>query len=241
MNRKKLFAVLAAVSIASASAAPVFADQKTTSVPGAETEAAAAETEVMTEIDQEALLKNIGYKEGNLNKNGWFSEYFGLEYIPGDHQTMGLEENKAIQEYYKRNGEDKMVSSSELVSSIDIDNSIQLMAETNAKSERAEDILKSYMDLEAMEDSSNIADMKLGDMVFKTAAGKVDGEDVTLGVSTDKEGVVLVFKARYDSDVHMKQLFGCFKKLDVKDMEKAGFTPSDTFMTDTESGTEKEQ
>lgn len=132
-----------------------------------------------------------------------------------------------------------MVSSSELVSSIDIDNSIQLMAETNAKSENAEDVLKSYMDLEAMEDSGNITEMKLGDMVFKTAAGKVDDADVTLGVSTDKEGVVLVFKARYDSDAHMKQLFECFKKLDATDMEKAGFTPSKEKMSETESGTEK--
>lgn len=241
MNRKSLVAVLAAVSIASASAAPVFAAPKAAAASVAETEASAAETEAMTEIDSDALLKNIGYKEGSLNKNGWFSEYFGLEYIPGDHQTMGLEENKAIQEYYKRNGDDKMVSSSELVSSIDIDNSIQLMAETNAKSESAEDILKNYMDLEAMEDSSDIADTKLGDMVFKTAAGKVDGEDVTLGVSTDKEGVVLVFKARYDSDAHMKQLLECFKKLDAADMEKAGVTPSKALASETESGTEKEQ
>lgn len=238
MNRMKLFTVLAAVSIASASAVPAFSASKTVVAPAVETEAA-AETEAMTEIDPAALLKNIGYREGSLNKNGWFSEYFGLEYIPGDHQVMGLEENKAIQEYYKRNGEDKMVSSSELVSSIDIDNSIQLMAETNAKSENAEDVLKSYMDLEAMEDSGNITEMKLGDMVFKTAAGKVDDADVTLGVSTDKEGVVLVFKARYDSDAHMKQLFGCFKKLDATDMEKAGFTPSKEKMSETESGTEK--
>lgn len=68
MNRKSLVAVLAAVSIASASAAPVFAAPKAAAASVAETEASAAETEAMTEIDSDALLKNIGYKEGSLNK-----------------------------------------------------------------------------------------------------------------------------------------------------------------------------
>ena len=73
-----------------------------------ETEAA-AETEAGTEaeieddfIEGSALLTDYAYEAGELTKDGWKSEFLGLEYIPEEGISMSLDDQEKLGEYYKR-------------------------------------------------------------------------------------------------------------------------------------------
>ena len=75
--------------------------------------------------------------------------------------------NSYLQGYYMRNGEEKMVSSSEFVASMDTSNMIQLTCEVNPKKQGAEEILKRFMELDEMKAVETDICERLGGILTK--------------------------------------------------------------------------
>ena len=129
--------------------------------------------------------------------------------------------------YSMRNGEEKMVSSSEFVASMDTSNMIQLTCEVNPKKQGAEEILKRFMELDEMKDAGQMETVQMGEYEFLTVSGVIDGRSAAIGVSTTKDGIVLEFKASYDADENREALLKGFAVLDQEAMKKASESKAD--------------
>ena len=194
-----------------------------------ETEAAAeteveteAETEVETEAETEddfiegsALLTDYAYEAGELTKDGWKSEFLGLEYIPEDGISMSLDDQEKLGEYYKRHGEDRLVANSELVAKDSNGGYIQVTVEVNPNAEAAEDILGRFTELEKLELVSKVKDTEVGGLNFKTCTGIFEKEKYMIGVSTDRDDVVIAFKIKYKETESRKAILEGFHSLEV--------------------------
>ena len=218
--RKKTLAAAMALTAAVSAFTPAYAAEN------AEPESIAQETEAK-EIHKEtegrmSVLKDAGYKAGILSTTGWFSIYLGLQYVPGSESVrMNGDLNGYLQGYYRRNGEEKMVSSSEFVASMDTENMIQLTTEVNPKNEKAEDILSRFMELDEMKDAGEAVHVRMGDYDFLAVSGVIDGRNSTIGVSTSREGIVLELKATYSQEENKEMLLNGFGLLDEEQMKKA--------------------
>ena len=172
--------------------------------------------------DRMAVLKDAGFSPGILSNAGWFSEYLNLQYVPVSEKVqMNGDLNSYLQGYYMRNGEEKMVSSSEFVASMDTSNMIQLTCEINPKKQGAEEILKRFMELDDMQDAGQMETVQMGEYEFLTVSGVIDERNAVIGVSATKDGIVLEFKASYDADKNREALLKGFAVLDQDAMKKA--------------------
>ena len=218
--RKKALAAAMALTAAVSAFTPAYAAEN------AEPESIAQETEAK-EIHKEAegrmpVLMDAGYKAGILSTAGWFSRYLNLQYVPGSEAVrMNEDLNGYLQGYYRRNGEEKMVSSSEFVASLDTENMIQLTTEINPKNEKAEDILSRFVELDEMKDAGEADHVQMGDYDFLVVSGMIDGRNSTIGISTSRENIVLELKATYSQEENKEMLLNGFALLDEEQMKKA--------------------
>lgn len=218
--RKKALAAAMALTAAVSAFTPAYAAEN------AEPESIAQETEAK-EIHKEAegrmpVLKDAGYKAGILSTAGWFSRYLNLQYVPGSEAVrMNEDLNGYLQGYYRRNGEEKMVSSSEFVASMDTENMIQLTTEVNPKNEKAEDILSRFVEIDEMKDAGEADHVQMGDYDFLVVSGVIDGRNSTIGISTSRENIVLELKATYSQEENKEMLLNGFALLDEEQMKKA--------------------
>lgn len=217
--RKKALAAAMALTAAVSAFTPAYAAEN------AEPESIAQETEAK-EIHKEAegrmpVLKDAGYKAGILSTAGWFSRYLNLQYVPGSEAVrMNEDLNGYLQGYYRRNGEEKMVSSSEFVASMDTENMIQLTTEVNPKNEKAEDILSRFVEIDEMKDAGEADHVQMGDYDFLVVSGVIDGRNSTIGISTSRENIVLELKATYSQEENKEMLLNGFALLDEEQMKK---------------------
>ena len=226
--RKRALVIAMAAAMTASALTPAFANE-TASNPEV---SLVQESEAQKE-DRMAVLKDAGFRPGVLNHAGWFSEYLNLQYVPvSDKVQMNGDLNSYLQGYYMRNGEEKMVSSSEFVASMDTSNMIQLTCEVNPKKQGAEEILKRFMELDEMKDAGQMETVQMGEYEFLTVSGVIDGRSAAIGVSTTKDGIVLEFKASYDADENREALLKGFAVLDQEAMKKASESKADKTRTE---------
>ena len=158
-----------------------------------ETEAAAeteVETEAETEVETEAETEDDGI-------------------------SMSLDDQEKLGEYYKRHGEDRLVANSELVAKDSNGGYIQVTVEVNPNAEAAEDILGRFTELEKLELVSKVKDTEVGGLNFKTCTGIFEKEKYMIGVSTDRDDVVIAFKIKYKETESRKAILEGFHSLEV--------------------------
>ncbi len=179
--------------------------------------------------NRNVFLTDVGYEAGLLNENGWFSRFLELEYVPKSGDVyMSSDLNDTLQGYYSRNGDENMIASSEFVATMDINNMIQVTAETNPDNEKAEDILKSFIDVDALEEAGEMQEMELGDLQFLSTIGKSDGRDCFMAVSTMKDGIVVEMRCVFDSEENRDAMLAGFASFNEDDMEKACISVEET-------------
>lgn len=226
--RKRALVIAMAAAMTASALTPAFANE-TASNPEV---SLVQESEAQKE-DRMAVLKDAGFRPSVLNHAGWFSEYLNFQYVPvSDKVQMNGDLNSYLQGYYMRNGEEKMVSSSEFVASMDTSNMIQLTCEVNPKKQGAEEILKRFMELDEMKDEGQMETVQMGEYEFLTVSGVIDGRNAAIGVSTTKDGIVLEFKASYDADENREALLKGFAVLDQEAMKKASESKADETRTE---------
>lgn len=164
-------------------------------------------------VEGSSILQDYGYEKGELKKSGWKSTFLDMAYIPEDDIKMGLEQDGKLMEYYERNGTDRMVASSEMVALGKNGSYIQLMTEVNPNEESASDILGRFVNDEELEKTTKPKMRKIAGKEFLVCRGKQSDMKCTLGVSTDKKGVVIAFKTAYGSKEEKKLLLKGFSKM----------------------------
>ena len=226
--RKRALVIAMAAAITASALTPAFANELVSNPEVS----LVLESEAQKE-DRTAVLKDVGFRPGVLSHAGWFSEYLNLQYVPvSDRVQMNGDLNSYLQGYYMRNGEEKMVSSSEFVASMDTSNMIQLTCEVNPKKQGAEEILKRFMELDEMKDAGQMETVQMGEYEFLTVSGVIDGRSAVIGVSTTKDGIVLEFKASYDAEENQEALLKGFAVLDQEAMKKASGSKADKTRTE---------
>lgn len=262
--RRKAVQVMLGISMCLAVAAPssfVYAESETVEETAAEetqettdgeTESESAseeETEAESEsdfIEGSAVLTDYGYEEGKLTEDGWKSSFLMMEYVPENGITMAIEDNDKLDEYYQRNGEDKMVANNEMVAMDEDGGYVQLMAEVNPNHESEEDILESFKENEGLDLSGKAKEMKIGGKTFLTSTGVIDKERYLLGVSTDQDDIALALKVKFKDSDARKAMTGCFSEIKeetdtAEETEETDASETDAAETDeveTESETE---
>lgn len=199
-----------------------------TEVQAIETEAVAAvesESETETEADDfiegSALLSDYGYEAGTIDEKGWESKYLNLKFTPEKKMSMAVEDNKKLEEYYHRHGEDKIVANGEMVAKDEDDGYIQLTVEVNPNDESAEDILSRFAELEELELVSKAKDTEVAELNFKTCTGIYEKEKYMIGVCTDEENLALAFKIKYKDTDARKAFLACFEPVEATEEEES--------------------
>ena len=92
---------------------------------------------------------------------------------------------------------------------------IQVTVEVNPNAEAAEDILGRFTELEKLELVSKVKDTEIGGLNFKTCTGIFEKEKYMIGVSTDRDDVVIAFKIKYKETESRKAILEGFHSLEV--------------------------
>ena len=186
-----------------------------------ETELLEEETETETEddfVEGSALLSDYDYVAGSLDENGWISVFFNMKFEPSDGITMAVEDNqKLVDEYYHRHGEDKIVGNSELVAKDASNGYVQLSVIANPNAEDAKDILDRFTKVEELELLSKTKDLTIGGKVFTSCTGVFDKQKYMVGVCTDVENMALAIKVKYKDTSARKDMLACFAELEVEE------------------------
>ena len=170
-------------------------------------------------VEGSALLSDYNYEAGTLTDKGWESKFLNLKFTPAAGITMGLSENAEIAKYHERNGKDKQVAINEMVALDDKEGYVQIMAEVNPNRESAEDILKTFIELEKLELPSKTREMEIGGKKFLACAGVIDKQRFMLGVCTEMPELALVIKSRFTSATARSEMLACFEPVVVEEEE----------------------
>lgn len=227
--RRKIMEILmgasAAACVLSGAAGAVSASENTAvaqtevqSEEQSETQAAAVQTEAQTEksdfVEGSALLSDYGYKEGEMNEDGWTSEFLNMKYVPAKSVSMAVEQTKKLEdEYYLRNGEDKQVGTGEMVAMDDNGGYVQLSVIVNPNNEAESDILTRFADDEKIELRGKEMEADIAGMTFETMTGVKEKDRYMVAVSTDSPDYVVALKVKYADSDEKDLLLGGFDEL----------------------------
>ena len=161
------------------------------------------------------ILSDFAYEAGTLSNEGWLSSFLEMQYNPLSGFTMGLKENKELNQYYRRFGEETMIANNELVVKGGNKNYLQMMVEVNPNHEKVEDILERFVELEQLEMVSQTKEIEVAGKKVLTCTGVFDKEKFLLGVSTDTDNFVLALKVRYETIDARKNMLAGFEKMEA--------------------------
>lgn len=236
MKKKHLIAASAVMAAIAVAAPSTFAAEEV--VPDAAIEMTEAESEAAVETEADLMdvdevteeeseseapeddallnqhLSDVGYEPGVLEEDGWESTFLNMAFIPGNGVVMGVEENKVLQEYHNRNGEENAVAASEVVAYTDDQKSyVQLMVEVNPNAESDEDILKALAANESLKDTTELRTVEIGGKNFISTTGTVGEDHYFLAVTTDQDGVAVAIKLKYVNAMKKRILTSGFEAL----------------------------
>ncbi len=195
-----------------------------------EEEETETETEESDFIEGSAVLSDYDYEAGEMDEDGWESEFLNLKYeIPEDSGIyMGIDENEQLKEYTERNGEDKQVSINEMVAMDEDGGYVQLMVEVNPNHESADDILERFTENEELELLSVSRDFDIADRTFVARTGVNDSEKYMIGVCTEEDGLVIAVKVKYENTTARKELLSGFAPIEEDEEESESESESES-------------
>lgn len=214
MKRKNVGLIVSLAVAASLMNAPVSAEERIPALTVQEVQADQNSTKSDNWVDGSALLSDYDYQTGILTEEGWENQFLQMAYVPDGGKRIGIRENQELNTYYGRFGKDRMIAVNELVVKDDQDGYLQLMVEVNPNHEKAEDVLKRFVNLEELEMVSITREIDVAGKKMLTCTGVYEKEKYLLGISTDPEDLVLALKMRYESVDARKSILNGFLEYD---------------------------
>lgn len=210
MKRKNISLIVSLAVAVLLMNAPVSAEVKNPALVAQEVQADQNSTKFDNWVDGSALLSDYDYQAGILTEEGWENQFLQMAYVPDGGKKIGIRENQELNTYYGRFGKDRMIAVNELVVKDDQDGYLQLMVEVNPNHEKAEDVLKRFVNLEELEMVSSTREIDVAGKKMLTCTGVYEKEKYLLGISTDPEDIVLALKMRYESVDARKSILNGF-------------------------------